>query len=120
MTVEVVTHPGDLCLVAHQAVEPDVWGGHDALDQRACLFRSTQRGTPDAEMQAGQIHRHVDFETQGQAHPVTQGYSLYLLNVFEAIDHQRDVCACCHCPGDGGDVLLVPGGITDEQVIESL
>src|SRR5260221_420698 len=71
-------------------------------------------------MQTGQIHRHINFETQGQAHAVTQGYRLYLLHVFEAIDHQRDVCACCHCPRDGGDVLLVPGGIADEQVIESL
>src|SRR5258708_33746128 len=114
MTGEVVTHAGDLCLVAHQAVEPDVWGGHDALDHRTRLFRSAQRGTPDAEMQTGQMHRHINFETQAQAHAVTHRYSLYLPHVFEAIDHQRDVSACCHCPRDGADVLHGPGGVTYE------
>src|SRR5258708_30092845 len=30
------------------------------------------------------------------------------------------MCACCHGPGDGSDVLLVPGGVADKQVVESL
>src|SRR6266478_3556368 len=30
------------------------------------------------------------------------------------------MCACCHGPGDGSDVLLVPGGVADKQIVESL
>src|SRR5258708_23414434 len=30
------------------------------------------------------------------------------------------MCACCHGPGDGSDVLIVPGGVADKWIVESL
>src|SRR6266699_4023901 len=77
-------------------------------------------GTPYTEVKAGQVHRHVDFETEWQADPVTLCYSFNPLYVFGAIDHEYNIGSRGGCSGYGSDVVLVPGRVADEQVIEAL
>src|SRR5258708_29861529 len=40
--------------------------------------------------------------------------------MFGAIDHQRDAGSGSSCPGYSCNIVLVPGGVADEQVIEAL
>src|SRR5262245_408295 len=84
------------------------------------LFSSMDRGAPDAEVQAGQVHRHVNFETERQADSVTLCYSFDPLYMFEAIDHQGNAgslggCVSYHC-----NIVLVPDRVANEQVMKAL
>src|SRR5215471_12341408 len=42
-----------------------------------------------------------------------------LLDMFRTIDHQRNVFPSSRCQGNGCDILLVPCGIADQQVLEA-
>src|SRR6266566_8225237 len=77
-------------------------------------------GAPYAEVQSGYVHRHVDFETQRQAYPMTLRYSLDLRYMFGTINHQCDMGSGCGSMGYGCNVVFVPGRIANEQVIEAL
>ena len=71
-------------------------------------------------MQTGEIHRHIDFEAQWQAYLVLACDSFDLLHVFDTIDHQRNTRARRCCLRHGSDILLVPGRIPDQQLVEAL
>ena len=66
------------------------------------------------------MHCHIDFQAQGQADSITSRNCFDLLDMVCAINHQSDVCSRGRCPCNRYDILLIPRGIADEQVIKSL
>src|SRR5579863_729049 len=49
-----------------------------------------------------------------------RSYLFDALYVFHTVNHQRDLRALACRMRNGSDVLLIPGGITNQQVLETL
>ena len=71
-------------------------------------------------MQARYVHRHVNFETEGQANSVTAGYGFDPLHVLHAVNHQGDLRATGSRARHRRDILLIPGWIANQQIPETL
>src|SRR5690348_15381663 len=47
-------------------------------------------------------------------------YRFDMFDMFYAVDHQRDVRPVLRCASHSGKIMLVPGRIANQQVLESL
>src|SRR5450755_571445 len=92
----------------------------DALKYRARLLGCAQRGAPHAKVQAGQVHRHIDLQAERELGSLALGNTFDTLYMLNAIHHQRHGRPCCSHLSDRDEVLIVPGGIADQEIVEAL
>ncbi len=71
-------------------------------------------------MQPRHSQRHIDLQAERQPHVVLACDRLGLLDMRDAIHHQRDARAIRRRPRHRRQIVGMPGGIADEQVVESL
>ncbi len=78
-----------------------------------------QRRAPDAEMQARHIQRHIHVQAEWQPHAyIARADRLGLLDMRDAIHHQRDVRAVRCRPRHRRQIIAMPDGIADQQIVE--
>ena len=115
-----VAHPGDLGFVTHQPVQQEVGRGGDPSDERQRLLRGPEGGSPDAEVEAGIGDGHVDVQADGDAHARLPGDRLQMVDMLGRVRHQGDAAAACDLARRLPEVLRLPGGISDEQIVQPL